>query len=516
MRDSDYDHTSIDHILDEVREVLPTQGPIDVFIHHNTLHAFEDLPFEDAVEQAAEVYGAEAFLPEQRYLDYFLSGRINQEDLKAVIAQEVPDTATATGISFRDLVQRYVEVTPPVEGFQEVEWLLRESQEAIKPQGITATSLIRWLTTHGACSNRRDALHTLNYEAAESLEAILTAIPRTTEIVSHERTVLWSAALLAVAEGWTCTEPPPSEDHERVLEEMIHPIVIRFCEEYLDLGFSNQVMPDRHEGMLACFLRMVDVAHFGTPGWLEPLRCAVSRYRVAADSVEALVERLLEECGVAREDRYNCLLREALALRGWAGYVALAERRPALLHGQSEEIRPRFCEYIAIRLLLRLYVMESSVYRSKCNDLPDENVDLRLLDDVYTNAYHILCLFTSIGRSDLLLESADTIVPLVRSLVAFDTKRRRRLWHLAYEHNLYVRALDLLAGRKSSAKLADSPAAQFVFCIEDREESIRRHLEARDSGYETFGTAGFFGVDANLTVMSGNSAPYCPLIVARF
>lgn len=513
MSNSNDNHTSLGHILDEVREVLPTQGPIDVFIHHNTLHAFENLPFEDAVEEAAKVYGAEAFLPEQRYLDYFRSGRIKKDDLRAVIAEVVSDSPSSAGVSFRDLVQHFLEVTPPVEGFQEVKWLLRESREAVKTQRLDSSLLVQWLTTHGACLNRRDALHTLNFEAAESLEAILAGIPRSQDVVKHERTILWAASLLAVAEAWTSDERPASDDRERILEEMIHPVMIRFCEEYLDLGFSNQVMPDRHEGMLARFLRMVDVAHFGTPAWLEPLRRAVSRYRVNPDGIEGLIERLLDECGVPVEGRHDCILREALALRGWAGYVALVERRPDLLHGQSDEIRPRFAEYIAIRLLLRLYATESSVYRSKCSDLPNENVDLDLLDQVYTSAFHVLCLFTTLNRGELLLESADRVVPSVRSLLAFDKTRRRRIWHLAYEHNLYVRALDVLSGRRVVPRSPVEPAAQFVFCIDDREESIRRHLEARDAAYETFGTAGFFGVDANLTVMSGASAPYCPVII---
>ncbi len=38
----------------------------------------------------------------------------------------------------------------------------------------------------------------------------------------------------------------------------------------------------------------------------------------------------------------------------------------------------------------------------------------------------------------------------------------------------------------------------FLFCIDDREESLRRHLEKQNSKYHTHGTVGFFGLDFKL------------------
>ena len=50
---------SLTHVIDELAHLLPAQGPISIFIHHNTLHAFEHLPFEEAVEQAGDRFGCE-------------------------------------------------------------------------------------------------------------------------------------------------------------------------------------------------------------------------------------------------------------------------------------------------------------------------------------------------------------------------------------------------------------------------------------------------------------------------
>jgi len=62
----------LDHLqqaIDHAAHLLPAQGPITVFIHHNTLHAFEDLPFLEAVKKGGRVFGCHPFLPEDRYRD---------------------------------------------------------------------------------------------------------------------------------------------------------------------------------------------------------------------------------------------------------------------------------------------------------------------------------------------------------------------------------------------------------------------------------------------------------------
>ena len=64
------------------------QGPIGVFIHHNTLHAFQHLPFEEAVAKASEVFGTEPYMPIHAYERDFRRGRILEEDVSAVLATE--------------------------------------------------------------------------------------------------------------------------------------------------------------------------------------------------------------------------------------------------------------------------------------------------------------------------------------------------------------------------------------------------------------------------------------------
>src|SRR5688500_9443668 len=76
--------------VDHAAHLLPMQGPIGVFVHHNTLHAFQGLPFEQAVMEASQLIGAEPYMAEAAYRAELARGRIHLADIDAVLDSE-PD-----------------------------------------------------------------------------------------------------------------------------------------------------------------------------------------------------------------------------------------------------------------------------------------------------------------------------------------------------------------------------------------------------------------------------------------
>src|SRR4026208_426837 len=82
-------HQSLTRVIDQLAHLLPAQGPISIFIHHNTLHAFEHLPFEEAVEHAGARLGSEPYLAETRYRNKLASGRILATDVEALVDQHL-------------------------------------------------------------------------------------------------------------------------------------------------------------------------------------------------------------------------------------------------------------------------------------------------------------------------------------------------------------------------------------------------------------------------------------------
>src|SRR5689334_10587613 len=84
---------SLADVIDDLAHLLPAQGPISVFIHHNTLHAFEHLPFERAVVDAGELFGCEPFLSLDAYRDALRRGRIRDQDLQRVLRDDLGPSA---------------------------------------------------------------------------------------------------------------------------------------------------------------------------------------------------------------------------------------------------------------------------------------------------------------------------------------------------------------------------------------------------------------------------------------
>jgi uncharacterized protein len=72
-------------LIHDLKHFLPAQAPLKDFIHHNTLHAFQNLLFEDAIRHASVKFGYKVSLTLEEYREAYRSGRISKEVLEKVI-----------------------------------------------------------------------------------------------------------------------------------------------------------------------------------------------------------------------------------------------------------------------------------------------------------------------------------------------------------------------------------------------------------------------------------------------
>jgi len=73
-------------VVEHLGHLLPSQGPITTFVHHNTLHGLQHLPFDDALVTAEDLFGAAAYLPVEVSRAHYRAGRITDADIQAVMA----------------------------------------------------------------------------------------------------------------------------------------------------------------------------------------------------------------------------------------------------------------------------------------------------------------------------------------------------------------------------------------------------------------------------------------------
>lgn len=136
---------------------------------------------------------------------------------------------------------------------------------------------------------------------------------------------------------------------------------------------------------------------------------------------------------------------------------------------------------------------------------------------VFNDAWRLFRLSQHLGLCGETIRqlSDDQRDELFASLERMDENSVGMIWLQAYENHYRDQLLNALQdgyGRLSAQPTAVS--SQLVFCMDDREEGFRRHLEEIDPTVETFGAAAHFAVP-HLWRGHGDDklTPLCPVVV---
>jgi len=471
-------HDPIVRALARATGVLPDQGPIGVFIHHNTLHAYQHLPFHEAVQQGAALIGAEPYLGIQQFRELHESGRIESVDI---------DRALSEYLGARDA--------------------------EVGPLGITLHAA--WRTFLLESVELTDAPG-LRYQIQHGLSPIAKDLRR------------WRAAEARVAQGPTpvdSTVAPPRRHRDvlhqlaaRDADEIVHPELVRLAAGFLDQGQAAVVLPGRSRGFLSA------VASLYAAGVRGPRDAAATAADFAAlvrdpQPARTVIRQTLDALGVDHEATEDFLIATALALPGWAGMFSRLERQPAERVG---DVVPRLEEFLAVRLLFERRAVETVCAEA---ELPTDWTRLRALVpatqavDPVDATLVLFALARAAGYSaEAISELTDAELDACWALRSSATALRcRQVFQEAYEARYRRQVLDAVAALRPRAlrrRPAARPSAQVMFCIDEREESIRRAIEEIDPSIETYGVAGFFGVAIDFRGLYDDvPAAHCPVVV---
>jgi hypothetical protein len=307
-------------------------------------------------------------------------------------------------------------------------------------------------------------------------------------------------------------------------DTLVDPVLIRLTAAFLDQGVAYWPMPDRELGMLgAVRTLMLQVGAVPAP-WLRPLRQllrAHAKRELAADDV---VLEMLDRLGVAPDDWQPYLERVLLALPGWAGLVRQLEHDPELAPHEAPPCS--LLDFLAVRMIYEYLAVRWVAHEELQHDGPLGELARVLVDEgvpaqsaARDQAYRLfqVCQLGGIAAPDVLALSDEEIADGLAELDAFSQIERRRLWHLAYERRHRQEVTSAVVQHRATVDPSwrpDAPRVQYMFCIDEREESIRRAVEEHGQAYETFGAAGFFGFAMYYWgVDDAHAAALCPIVV---
>lgn len=604
----------------QLGHLLPGQAPIRDFVHHNTLHGFQHLPFREALTAAARATGNRGYLPAERFRAYLAEGRITREDLLEAIDAE-PDLdpqaillewpgdreplrrrdvylaalchpcapITAAQLQWRiDEEDALGRVQPDLDpgtrtrligaaGTADISvavsalWsacltTLGLGQEALHPEELAEPSpeqVRRVLERLGQERGGSDApasdliTHQMRREAAQSLQALL-------ERVGPELTL---RELLLALTGVD-------------LMDQVRPVFVRYLGNYLDEGFAPWHNPAGDQGLYGAWraTALADLTHLfqDLQAWDQTLES------LPEDPLEAIIAQL-RHLGLPRERWVPYLERLALELPGWSGMVLWRHNNPGYGRARSQV---SMLDYLAIRLvlerihaqrlcreqwqvepsldMLRWYfrrnpqelLVRQALFTGDLpeflsaraaraivlSDLAPKGQDWQSLGlllwawrhdggvegpgnrSLHGDAWPLFRLAQHLGLAapDLARMGPEGAQRVLETLRRLDPERAGYLWLSAFEGHYRGEILTALVAnhgrgrwRERADPSGDLSSSQVVFCMDDREEGIRRHLEELDPSVETLGAAAHFSVPHNwLGLDDREVTPLAPVIPA--
>ncbi len=604
---------SLKAAVDHLNHILPGQAPILNFVHHNTLHGYQHLPFAEGLNASEKLSGIYGYHTEEEFRRFYELGRIDDNDLAVALERKLGRLDSQPVKLGESLVERFEayriallfgidSVTPNQFNWQVEEMDILHRFQADLPVTRQADLLRGSLSERQTVEELWSAcldVFSLEYyryhpellteislkKAAEILETldiqtrqpdVCSINPGVHQLMSDESQTILATMLASVGTKHTFRSLLLHLTGVDLLDQ-VRPLLIRFCASHLDEGLAAWHSPSRGEGLYTAWKRAastdVSLALAELSGWRDALS------KLPEDSVDA-VAYLLQNLDIPQSKWGSYLEKLALELPGWAGIINWRAQHSSYAANRKAPVS--LMDFLAIRLFFdslwvehisrvtwghagKLSALEAYFQRHPseflarhslfAGELPEylangvqklislswsertHPENWRVLADMIWTWKHshaaeqseILTVYQSVWRLFRLcqhlgmtakslrgasLAEAGQVLSLLDDL---KLSEKGEIWLLAYENHYregLFAALSQNHGRGRWHERKTRPQAQVIFCMDDREESIRRHLEEQNPAIETLGAAGFFGVPMNWYGLDDTEpTPLCPVVV---
>ena len=235
------------------------------------------------------------------------------------------------------------------------------------------------------------------------------------------------------------------------LDSIVHPKLFRILSNYLDQGISEWSFPKSTNGFFES-LKELELNSYSS--FFNSARARKLITETNCDIVDLLKITVGEE----KHFEYY-LFDQQFSHQGWSGIVSAIEDNPNTL---LDKRKISLEDLIKVELLLEIDALDrefGEIWAPLGAKIPNEVEEL----------------FSENQFSEL-----DEVL---------------HLWHEAFEWSYYDEVLSAIRQAPKKQTSETKKSFQALFCIDDRECSLRRIIEMKNENCETFGTPGFFNVE---------------------
>lgn len=608
------EHEHIKEVLHHLDHVLPGQAPILDFVHHNTLHGYQHLPFEKAMLECERISGIRGYLPEERSRSFYFQGRITDEDIEAELcanpdlrANDMVFEQNGLTIRRRDIYRiALVNDLQPLT-INQLNWQIEEEAALQRVQAdVSAQARAKILSQQ---PNEKIAVSQLWHSVLAQLNLKSVDLhPENMLDLSVEEAREWLEKISPISrdnpgDPETAVHQRMRQEARRKLDALLAQVgdeislrglvkalsgvdtlfsvrlqLTRICASALDEGVAAWQLPERSKLGLYGAWRAASAYDLNAfmhelPDWQAMMT------EIPEDAVDCIIMQL-KYFDIPQEKWAGYLQRLALEIPGWSGMINWRQHHQA--YRAENDAFPNLADYLAIRLTLdrlwlkqacsELWGIESKLvtiqYYFERNlsefmirqlffqgELPEylthpvkallsnalserhkQSEWQHMADLMWTWQYSPLssavdshqvfnsgwrmfrlCQHLGLNAEQIKQIPQSAFLEILKQIDTFDIIERSKIWLYAYERHYreeIFQAVHVNHQRGRWAKRDQRPQAQLIFCIDDREESFRRHLEETDPEIETLGAGGFFGVPIFYKALDESKAvSLCPLVV---